>query len=438
MGFSSILQLFGGLDVLDPELLKLVFDRIHLLVETLVIFLYVHQLELSFLLLLLVLFLLESLLFELLFQLVNLFQLQKDLRTRVSLLFNDFLQELQLLLQLLHLHVFGQGIPFAVLFPFAGISILLFAHIELGLPVRGLRIHAVHDGLVLLVFEFGELVEDIFGVVSQVKRLVFSEEGQLSLEDHFESPDFLLVLSQQSVLWVFVDNGFVLDELGPARVPQSAQGLFIVIIRRGNRRDHDSLRISTEGVIQYPCQFGVSVRDVLFFPIHQCRNHVSQGAQGQVDLGRLFDPLVFEIGLALPFRASQVDKVELTDPKFLDAVLVNLALLDPDGENAVGPGGFFVHGGLPNDPVFVPDFHVPLHVRNVFGQVNRQILHDQPVGGFLQVYPGLDILAQQVVDFFVVNFNEGALDQVLLVHLAVRNGHNLVECPWNDAHRLLF
>jgi hypothetical protein len=61
--FSSILQLLSGLDVLDPEFLKLLFDRVHLIVETLIIFLYVHQLNLSFLLLLLILLLLEGLLF---------------------------------------------------------------------------------------------------------------------------------------------------------------------------------------------------------------------------------------------------------------------------------------------------------------------------------------------------------------------------------------
>lgn len=177
---------------------------------------------------------------------------------------------------------------------------------------------------------------------------------------------------------------------------------------------------------------------MVFFPIHQCRYDVSQGAQGQVDFGGLLDSLVLEVGFTLPFGASQVDKIELTDPEFLYAILVNFALLDPDGENAVGSGGLFVHGGLSNDPIFVSDLHVPLHVGNVFGQVNRQILHYQPIRGLLQVYPGLNVLAQQVVYLFVVNLNEGALYQMLFVDLTVRNGHYLVECPRNDAHRLLF
>lgn len=60
--------------------------------------------------------------------------------------------------------------------------------------------------------------------------MVIFEEGKLPLKHHFEFPDFLFVFPQKSVFGVFVYDRFVLDELRPARVPESAQRLFIVII----------------------------------------------------------------------------------------------------------------------------------------------------------------------------------------------------------------
>jgi hypothetical protein len=68
--------------------------------------------------------------------------------------------------------------------------------------------------------------------------------------------------------------------------------------------------------------------------------------------------------------------------------------------------------------------------------VNRQIFHDESIWSLLQVDFGPDVFTQQVVDLFVVDFDEGALNEVIFTGLAVRDGHDLVEGAGNDAHGL--
>jgi hypothetical protein len=66
--------------------------------------------------------------------------------------------------------------------------------------------------------------------------------------------------------------------------------------------------------------------------------------------------------------------------------------------------------------------------------MNRQIFHDKSIRSLLQVDFSLDVFAQQIMDFFVVDFDKCALNEVVFTGLAVGNGHDLVEGAGNDAH----
>jgi hypothetical protein len=89
------------LNVLDCEVFELDFDGIDFFVEVFVVFLYVEELFLAFALLFFVLLLFECLLLELFFEFVDFVEFGEDFRTGVDLFFDDFLEELELLFELL-------------------------------------------------------------------------------------------------------------------------------------------------------------------------------------------------------------------------------------------------------------------------------------------------------------------------------------------------
>jgi hypothetical protein len=66
--------------------------------------------------------------------------------------------------------------------------------------------------------------------------------------------------------------------------------------------------------------------------------------------------------------------------------------------------------------------------------MNGQIFHDKSIRSLLQVDFSLDVFAQQVMDFFVVDFDKSALNEVIFTGLTVGNCHDLVEGAGNDAH----
>ena len=65
---------------------------------------------------------------------------------------------------------------------------------------------------------------------------------------------------------------------------------------------HHGLGVSAERVLQQTGQFGVPVRDVCAFAVHQGRDDVAQGGQGQVDLGGFLQTLACSARLPLPLR----------------------------------------------------------------------------------------------------------------------------------------
>lgn len=66
-----------------------------------------------------------------------------------------------------------------------------------------------------------------------------------------------------------------------------------------------------EACLQQAGELGVPVGSVPTSGVHKSTDNVPQGAQGQVDLGRLLQPIPTSPCLALPLTASQVHQIQL-------------------------------------------------------------------------------------------------------------------------------
>ena len=69
--------------------------------------------------------------------------------------------------------------------------------------------------------------------------------------EHFlESIDFGSQLPDDPGVGILVDDGVVLDALGPVGVAQGGQGLLVVVGGRGHRGDHHSLAVASKIVLK--------------------------------------------------------------------------------------------------------------------------------------------------------------------------------------------
>lgn len=93
--------------------------------------------------------------------------------------------------------------------------------------------------------------------------------GQLPREQSPQLPDLLLVLSQQSFFGVLIDPRPVLDALCPVGIAQRAQGLLVVVVSRRETGNHEGASVSSQRVLQQPCELGVAVGNVLGASVHQ-------------------------------------------------------------------------------------------------------------------------------------------------------------------------
>jgi hypothetical protein len=67
-----------------------------------------------------------------------------------------------------------------------------------------------------------------------------------------------------------------------------------------------------------------------------------------------------------------------------------------------------------------------------------QIFHKNPfIWTFLQVHPHLAVLAQQIMDFLIVYFDETAANEVSLGSIILCDGDNLAKGAGNDSTHLL-
>lgn len=104
----------------------------------------------------------------------------------------------------------------------------------------------------------------------------------------------------------------------------------------------------------------------------------------------------------------------------------------------MGSGGLAVHIGGPGGTVAESDLHIFLHDIGVVDLDFSEIFdEDSFVGALLQLHPGLHILSQQVMDFFIVNFDETAPNEMGLGSIAFGDSHDLAEGPGDNTLALL-
>lgn len=106
--------------------------------------------------------------------------------------------------------------------------------------------------------------------------------------------------------------------------------------------------------------------------------------------------------------------------------------LDIDSEYGVRSRRFGVHVGCSGCSVAESDLHVFLHVLDVVDFELDQVFDVYSLlGALLQIHLRFRILAQQVVDLLVVNFDKAAPDQMSLRGVTLGDGHDLTEGSWD-------
>mmetsp|Transcript_28064 Transcript_28064/g.74220 ORF Transcript_28064/g.74220 Transcript_28064/m.74220 type:complete len:427 (+) Transcript_28064:973-2253(+) len=193
---------------------------------------------------------------------------------------------------------------------------------------------------------------------------------------HFQPGDLVLKLADHRILGVLVDLGFVLDALRAVSVPQSAQGLVVVVVHRANASAHHRFGVAAQGILKQPRELGVAVRDERSLRVYERRDHVSQGAQGHVDLRGLLERVAARARLALPLGTGQVDHVHLAHPDVLLLVGPGLGSLDGDREDGVRSAGLVVHEGAGYATISLTEFHHLLQVRHALHNQVREVLHE--------------------------------------------------------------
>ena len=210
-------------------------------------------------------------------------------------------------------------------------------------PVDGGRDgEGVVEGDVALLFEGGHFVGEIgkdlllillllvvLGIDCEVDHLPgLVEVGDHLLVDcYFVGLGLLQHLLQHLVLLPqnadqlvhvgLVDDRLVLDLLGPARVSQRREGLFEVVVGRGDRADHGRAGVSSQGVSQDEGQLGVAIGHELLVLLllvavfSQDLDDSSQSSQRLVDFGGFPEPVLgIHSCLGDALAAGQVDQMD--------------------------------------------------------------------------------------------------------------------------------
>lgn len=101
----------------------------------------------------------------------------------------------------------------------------------------------------------------------------------LLLQGSLESLDLLLEFAQHGVLWVLIDARLVLDVLCAVGIAQGRACLIIVVISRPKVGHHDSLGVTSEGVLQKTGELGIAIGDVARLRVHERGNDVAQSRE---------------------------------------------------------------------------------------------------------------------------------------------------------------
>ena len=129
------------------------------------------------------------------------------------------------------------------------------------------------------------------------------------LELILELLDLVGVLLQESVFWVLVYYGFVLDQLCPGSVSQSTECLLVIVVSWGTVGKHYSFSVSSKRVLQKSSQFRISVRNMLGSSLNQGANDVSQSTEGQIDLLAFFHTRSCGTCLAQSLASCQINQI---------------------------------------------------------------------------------------------------------------------------------
>ena len=174
------------------------------------------------------------------------------------------------------------------------------------------------------------------------------------------------------------------------------------------------------------------------FTINQSGDDVAEGTQGQVNLHGFFHSIACCTSLGCPFGPGQIDKVQFRSFIFLIPLIVIFLRIDVDGEDAVRPRRLSIHVGSSGGSVIESDVHILFHTGNGIDFELGEVFDENAlVGAFLELHLGLDVLAEQVVDFLVVDFNETATYEVSLGGVVFGLGYYLTECSGDDSPVLL-
>ena len=97
-----------------------------------------------------------------------------------------------------------------------------------------------------------------------------------------------------------------------------------------------------------------------------------------------------------------------------------------------------IHVGGSGGSVIESDVHIFLHAGNRVDFKVGEVFHeDALVRTFLELHLGFDVLPEQVMDFFVVDFDETATYEMSLRGVVFGLGYDLTECPGDDSPVLL-
>ena len=168
--------------------------------------------------------------------------------------------------------------------------------------------------------------------------------------------------------------------------------------------------------------------------INQSRDNIAESTQRQVDLIGLLHAVASGPGLARSLGACQVDQIELGGLELVGAGLVSFLGLDINHEQTMRARRLIVHICSASGPIAEPNLHVLLHDFGVVHFDLRQIFYEYALfWAFLQLHLGLDVLAQQIMDFLIVDLDERTADEVGLRLIGFRDRDYLGESPRDDA-----
>jgi hypothetical protein len=136
---------------------------------------------------------------------------------------------------------------------------------------------------------------------------------------------------------------------------------------------------------------------------NQCLDDLTQSGKGQVDIDALLGATARGLSLLLPFRAGQIDQVKFASLDFGLSV-DDLLLLYPDHEDAVRPGGIFIHLGRAHVSVLASDQQLLIHVGHCLHHLRTQVFHVYSLVFVLVDLQFVGFFRKEVNYLFVVQF----------------------------------